>query len=304
MSTRTILVVFLALISGGGVAVGVLQSSRGTSTAAPTMETESVLVAIADIERTVNVTEAHVELREWPKGLAPPDSLRTVEAAKGRGAAVRILAGEIVREVKLAKEGMGSGVISIIPEGMRAVAVVASRVSTNVAGFVLPGSRVDVLLNLRGTGRADDTGGGSTTTLLQAVEVLAVDQIQDAPESNQFDPKALTSVTLLVTPDQANVLDLAQNAGTLSFALRNATDVADADVAPATLTDIRKLAMPPQLQNSSSTPILDGDSPPTPEILSMLTSQVRVEEKKPVFIATMRGSQRGRIMLTGADQRQ
>ena len=150
----------------------------------------------------------------------------------------------------------------------------------------------------------DDTGGGSTKTLMQAVEVLAVDQKQDAPESHQFDPKALTSVTLLVTPEQANVLDLAQNMGALSFALRNASDEEDAAVAPATLAEIRRLAMPPQSQDSSSGSILDGDKPPTPEILQMLTGRGRVEEKKPVFIATMRGNQRGRIMLTGADQRQ
>jgi pilus assembly protein CpaB len=292
----------LALLSGAGVAAGVFHSSRPKNDELGNIvETEPVLVAVANLERGRAVTEADISVREWPKGLAPADTLRSVEAAKGRSALSRILVGEVVREVKLAKEGTGLGLEPVIPVGMRAVSVTASRINTNVAGFVLPGSKVDVLLNLKASGRGDDTGGGSTTTLMQAVEVLAVDQEQDAPESHQFDPKGLASVTLLVTPEQANVLDLAQNMGTLSFALRNATDVADADVAPATLADIRKLAMPPLSQNSSSSPVLDGDAPPTPEILKVLMAGGRVEEKQPMYIHTMRGTQRGRVMLTGMD---
>jgi pilus assembly protein CpaB len=305
MSTRTILVVFLALLSGAGVAAGVLHSSRPkTDGVTDVVETEPVLVAVATVERGRAVTEPDIVVREWPKGLAPVDTVRSVEAAKGRAALGRILVGEVVREVKLAKEGTGLGLEQIIPAGMRAVSVTASRINTNVAGFVLPGSKVDVLLNLRPSGRGqDDTGGGSTTTLMQAVEVLAVDQKQDAPESHQFDPKALASVTLLVTPEQANVLDLAQNMGTLSFALRNASDVEDAAVAPATLAEIRRLAMPPQSQDSSSSVIFNGDEPPTPEMQKMFTGRRRVEEEEPVWIDTMRGTQRGRVMLTGVDQR-
>ena len=306
MSLRTIFVVFLALLSGVGVAVGVMQSSRPSINAEPTTETETVLVAVANVERGRAVTEGDIVVRQWPKGLAPADTLRSVEAAKGRAALGRILVGEVVREVKLAQEGMGLGLPSVIPPGMRAVSVTASQINTNVAGFILPGSKVDVLLNLRASGRDDNTGGGSTTTLLQAVEVLAVDQQQDAPESHQFDPRALASVTLLVTPEQANVLDLAQNMGTLSFALRNASDVADAEVAPATLAQIRRLAMPPQSQASSSPPMMDGDAPPTAEMqahLDQLAGRVRTEQKRPIWIDTIRGAQRGRVVLTGVNER-
>ena len=303
MSIRTIFVVFLALLSGVGVAVGVMQSSRPTITTEPTTETEPVLVAVANVERGRAVTEADIAVRDWPKGLAPADTLRSVEAAKGRAALGRILVGEVVREVKLAEQGRGLGLEPVIPEGMRAVSVTASRINTNVAGFVLPGSKVDVLLNLKASGRDDNTGGGSTTTLLQAVEVLAVDQQQDAPESHQFDPRALASVTLLVTPEQANVLDLAQNMGTLSFALRNASDVENAEVTAATLAQIRRLAMPPQSQDSSPTPILDGDKPPTAEMLGMLTGREPAQQQQSKAIETFRGTQRGRVMLTGQNQR-
>ena len=299
MSARTIMVVFLALFSGAGMAVGVLQSNRPKASGAIASETEKVLVAIRDIERGRTVTKDDVEERDWPKGLAPGDKLDEVAKATGRAAVAKILAGDVVREAKLAAAGAGLGLAPAIPIGKRALTVMASRASTSVAGFVLPGSKVDVLLNLRAGGRGDETGGGSTTTLLQAVEVLAVDQKQDAPETNQFDPKALTSVTLLVTPDEANVLDLAQNMGTLSFALRNSSDMADAEVSPATLAEIRRLSMPPNAPPSS---YLDGDKPP-PEILLTSLTTPRVE-KEPASILTLRGNHRGRVVMTESRSRE
>ena len=109
--------------------------------------------------------------------------------------------------------------------------------AANVAGFILPGNRVDVLLNLRSNGRDDPTGGGSTTTLLQAVEILAVDQRLDIPTENKVDPKDLRSITLLVTPEQANLLALGHSAGTLSVSLRHSGDLANANTVPVTLHD-------------------------------------------------------------------
>ena len=76
------------------------------------------------------------------------------------------------------------------------------------------------------------TGGGSTTTLLQNVEILAVDQKMDAPSDNKVDTKDLRSVTLLVTPQQANRLDLGQNKGMLHLALRNREDNEDFQTKP------------------------------------------------------------------------
>jgi Flp pilus assembly protein CpaB len=92
---------------------------------------------------------------------------------------------------------------------MRAYTINAKGVASNSAGFVLPGNRVDILLHLRGTSN-DDSGGGSTSTLLPAVEVLAVGKTLNAPTENRVD--ASQSVTLLVTPEQATLLDLGNSA--------------------------------------------------------------------------------------------
>ena len=104
------------------------------------------------------------------------------------------------------------------PNGMRAFTIHTPSVASGVGGFVLPGNKVDVLLTM------DGKRGSITTTLLQNLEILAVDQRIDAPADNRIDPKQLHSVTLLVTPDQAARLGLAQNKGSLHLALRNHKD--------------------------------------------------------------------------------
>jgi hypothetical protein len=125
--------------------------------------------------------------------------------------------------------------------------------------------------------------------------VLAVDQQLKAPEENKVDPKALSSVTLLVTPNQANVLDLAQNMGTLSLACGIlptwATRKSNRPRSP------RSGVWPCHPQATEPPTFIDGDKPPTAEMLAM-TSSPRAERREPVWIDTMRGTQRGRVAVT------
>ena len=107
---------------------------------------------------------------------------------------------------------------ALVPNGLRAFTIHTPSVASGVGGFILPGNKVDVLLTM------DGKRGSLTTTLLQNLEILAVDQRIDAPADNRIDPKQLHSVTLLVTPDQAAKLSLAQNKGSLHLALRNHKD--------------------------------------------------------------------------------
>jgi len=299
MSTRTILVIFLALICGAAMAAGVMQTNRPKKAeAVSVMDTEPVLVAVASLERGKMVTDADVEVRQWPKGLVPNETLRKSEDAVERVVIGQVVKGELLLDAKLAAKGTGRGLAALVPPGMRAFTVTASKVASNVAGFVLPGNKVDVLLNLKG-GRGDDTGGGSTTTLLQAVEVLAVDQRLEAPADNKVDPKGLASVTLLVTPEHANLLDLGQNMGVLTLALRNPSDKSDANIEAATVAGIRFRGEPPAMH-------LDGDLPPPPSMVesTTLTSSSRAEKKDPAWIVTLRGNHRGRVLVTGDENGQ
>jgi pilus assembly protein CpaB len=170
---------------------------------------------------------------------------------------------------------------------MRAYTIQTSRIASNVAGFIMPGNKVDVLMNMKGS-RGDSTGGGSTTTLLQAVEVLAVAQHLEAPADFKVDPLEMTSVTLHVTPQQANDLDLGQNMGVLTLALRNPEDEANVETCPATVSDVRFLAG--QALNNLPEGMVDEPLPPQP-------ATVGPKKQAPMWVVTLRGRNRGRVML-------
>ncbi len=286
MSARALVVVILAIVSGASAVVGVNQLRRPVSQQdAPKVETASVVVAGEDIARGRMVVKDDLKLKDWPKDMVPEGAIAKIEDAVDRAAALPIMAGEPVLNAKLAARDAGRGLSALVPKGMRAYTVQTARVAASVAGFVLPGNKVDVLLNLRGN-QNDDSGGGSTTTLLQAVEILAVDQRLDAPTENKVDPKGLSSVTLLVTPEQAALLDLGQNLGTLTFSLRNVEDASEAEARPATLADIRFHHEKP----------IEAVQPQPAEVVPVAAEE-KVEPD--VYqIMTLRGYQRGMVTIT------
>ena len=297
MSTRTILVVFLALVCGAAMAIGVLQANRPANLVGPKAATERVVIAVANIARGMSLTEKDIAEVDWPEGVAPVGAIREKGKALKRVVIGQVLEGELILTSKLASEEVRMLEIEV-PDGMRAYTVMASKVASNVAGFVLPGSRVDVLLNMRGGGRGDTTGGGSTTTLLQAVKVLAVDQRLDRPEENKVDLKDLSSVTLLVTPEQANKLDLGQNMGALSLSLRNPKDLLDVKTDPATVAGLKL---------SNEPPVDLGGTTPAPSAIADAYAAAMASRPEPppqLCILTMRGAQRGRVLVDDGGRRQ
>jgi pilus assembly protein CpaB len=288
MKTRAIWVLALAIVCGASAAVGMSRLRQPGANA--TVETASVLVAQRDIPRGVMLTAEMVESKQWPQSMLPRKAVQRVDDIVGRAAAVPIVAGDLVTEGKLSSKDAGRGVAALIPSGMRAYTIQTSKAASNVAGFVLPGNRVDVLLTLHSY-QNDGTGGGSTTTLLQAVEILAVDQRLDAPAENKVDPKDLQSVTLLVSPRQASLLDLGQNLGQLTLSLRNLEDKAEVPSTPATLAMLRfheegvaKSGVEGALQSL-------GVSAPKPP-------QAPRAPRRTTSIHTLRGTMPGEIRLT------
>jgi pilus assembly protein CpaB len=185
----------------------------------PEKKIESVNVVIATSEMPVGVTikPADVQVVKMPSDQFPKGAFSGVEEVLGRPVISNILAGEPVVEGRLAERGSGFGLAPVIPIGMRAVAVRVNDV-VGVAGFVLPGIRVDVLVTLRPPGDA----GARTTTVLQNIIVLSAGQTIQPDGSG----KAIEApvVTLLVTPEQAEVLTLAGNEGKIQLVLRNGGD--------------------------------------------------------------------------------
>jgi pilus assembly protein CpaB len=249
MSPRSLLIGVLALVFGGSAAVGVNSLIRNAK--APSGEVVTVVVAAADVPRGGTLTAELVKTRDYPTDLVPVGALSKVEDAVDRAVFIPLTKGDPVLNIKLAPKGSGRGMSALVPKGMRAFTIHTPSIASGVAGFVLPGNKVDVLLTVDDLpaitvgNSARATGGGSTTTLLQNVEILAVDQKIEAPAENKMDSHQLRSVTLLVTPHHANLLELGQSKGQLHLTLRNIEDKDDARTRPATLTDLQFHQEPP-----------------------------------------------------------
>lgn len=214
--------VVLALATASGclaafLALRYLTDQRALMAAEP--KASSVVVAARDLTVGSIVSAADVRVVRWPLHATPPGYLAASEAAVGRGVITPIRTNEPLLDSKLATKGAGGGLSVTIPEGMRAVSVKVDEV-IGVAGFVVPGTRVDVVLTLTRGGRGESV----TQVLLQNVPTLAAGA-STQPDA-QGKPQRVTVITLLVTPDQAEVLILAANEGRIQLALRNTLDLA------------------------------------------------------------------------------
>src|ERR1700736_6653301 len=137
-----------------------------------------VIVAADDLQVGARVEEHDIKIIKIPAADLPPGSPRRRSEVLGHGVIVPISKGEFILPNRLAGENAGAGLPSLIPPGMRAVSVRVNEV-VSVAGFVVPGTRVDVLL----TGNPTGTQEPMTTTVLENVEVLAAGQkLQRSPE--------------------------------------------------------------------------------------------------------------------------
>ena len=280
MSLRSICVLMLALVCGVSAAVGMNRLQRLAPSGS--LETIPVVVAKIEIPRGCTVGAEMLEVRDWPKSMASENVISTIDEAVDRAAVVQILAGDLVLAGKLASKDAGHGLAPLIPTGMRAYTIQTSKLASNVAGFVLPHNRVDVLLTLKSHDVHDASGGGTSTTLLQNVEILAVDQQLDAPSENRT--VDMRSVTLLVTPKQAGFLDLGQNLGELTLSLRNPSDTLEGITVPATVADLRFRQEPVELTKTDA--VATAEVEPKP---AMTTFKIR----------TLRGSYAGEVPVSG-----
>lgn len=237
MKPQTILVVLLALISGVSAVVVVRRFIPTPVT--PKVETVKVVVATKDLPPGEIIDIGSLRSRDFPKDLAPAGAVADVAVAAGRAAIVPISEDEPVLETKLAPKGVGGGLAALVPVDMRAVCIQITNVAAGHAGLIVPKNHVDVLFTAADQGPNDPTGGGSTTTLLQNREILAVDQKIYVTGDHKVESRELRSVTLLVTPEQAAKLDLAQNKGMLHLSLRNPKDDKTVSPPPAIMSDLR-----------------------------------------------------------------
>lgn len=193
-------------------------TARGSSPKkAEASEMKDLVVATHPLSVGVTVKPADVKIVKTPAEAFPKGAFSKVEEVIDRPVVNNILMDEPLMEGRLAARGSGLGLAPIIPVGMRAVSVRVNDVA-GVAGFVLPGMRVDVLV----TGRPPNADGTVTATCLQNILVLSAGQTIQ-PDARGQAIQAPT-VTLLVSPEQAETLTLANNEGHIQLVLRNSGD--------------------------------------------------------------------------------
>jgi pilus assembly protein CpaB len=218
--SRPWFMLLLALTSGIVAALLALRYLRERTT--PLMASEPRRANIVLTARSLPVgavlTEQDLKVVSWPGDAVPSGYIRSVKDAVGRGVITPVAENEPLLEAKVSTKDAGGGLPIIIRDGMRAVSVKVDEV-IGVAGFVLPGTRVDVMLTLD---KRDDRPQAITKTLLQNVQTLAAGQ--SVTRDKEGKAQTVTVITLLVSPNNAELLALASKEGRLQLALRNTLD--------------------------------------------------------------------------------
>ena len=228
------------VISIGVTSIFYVRITRTQVSARP--QTKRVVGAAVALQPGTPIAAEHLIEIDWPKNAALGGLIEKKEDVAGHVLMYAVAANEPVLRRDLAA-GASLGLAAKIPDGMRASAVKTNEVM-NVAGFILPGSRVDVLVTLRS--ESNSTSTTIARTVLQNVQVLSTGTKMD-PDPNGK-PENVTVVTLLVTPEESEKLALAQNQGTIQFVLRNGGDSVNLEtpaVDMADLTGVQKMP-PPQ----------------------------------------------------------
>lgn len=216
---RITLVLLLALAAGGGLAYGTYSYMQNVQVTTVSLPTRPVVVAAADLELGAELRADDLRVVEWPESAMPMGAFSNADEIVGRGLVMPVIQNEPILPMKLAGKGAGSGLPVVIPEGKRAVSVRVNEV-IGVAGYVLPGTRVDVLATASPSEKREDM---TTKLVLSNVQVLAAGTKLEQ-DGEQGKPVSVTVVTLLVTPEESEKLTLGATEGKIQLALRNPLD--------------------------------------------------------------------------------
>jgi len=207
----------LALVASLGVHRFLSEKSRMAESAK--LQTVGVAVAVVDIPLGTTINSNQIALSSWPRDLQPKDAFTAVKPAEGRLAMRDFLRGEPIVESKLVPTDKSSGLLSLkVPPGMRAFSVKVNEV-VGVGGFIVPDSRVDVVVTTAVSPQRQQEQ--VSKTFLQDVQVLAAGQVVEQKDNK---PVTVGTVTLAVAPEDAEKLALASNDGKIQLVLRNFSD--------------------------------------------------------------------------------
>lgn len=271
MKPQTLLAI---LVAGGAGLAAMLMTQKFLRPQGP--DESAVLVAIADIEPGTSLNEAMFKSQGVPRNMIPEGAVAQAAEAVGRAAKYHLMKGEVITEKKLAPKGV-AGLQIVIEEGMRAVAVPITT-DRAVAGFVKAGDRVDILLTTRSRGVSEPE---RSKTILQDIKVLTVNQTMQNEGDPENKGKVVETVSFLLTPVQAELLQVAQTAGALSLTLRGKGEDKTFDSKGASLADVMGGKGEKDASTKEPDPVLVSQIPKEPGV----TKEVVTDLFKNMFAA-------------------
>jgi pilus assembly protein CpaB len=225
---RLLLIGIVAVAIAGGVSWKLFTMAKRSMLSASAAQTK-VVVASHDLNVGQLLAAEDLTMVALPEAHLPKGAFNDITVVTGRGVILPMSANEVVLANKIASKGEGAGLLPKIKPGMRAVSVKVNDV-VSVAGFVGPGTRVDVIVTGTPSTKGVSENVTTTTTVLQNVEVLAAGK-KIEPDS-KGKPQDVPVMTLLVSPEDAQLLTLASSEGRIQLSLRNPTDLQKASTVP------------------------------------------------------------------------
>jgi pilus assembly protein CpaB len=217
---RMVIGLAIALIVAFVLSTFVYKQFQKASAVKP-IDTEHIVVAASAMPLGTRVDASNLKLISWPSSQPVAGAFNSIEAAANRALITPVAANEMILDSKLAPKEAGAGLPAVIPEGMRAMSVAVNDV-VGVAGFVTPGTKVDVLATGKLVGQNHTEDDTITRTILENISVLAAGQKIEQDRDGK--PQAVPVITLLVSPEDAARLAMASTQGKIQLALRNTVD--------------------------------------------------------------------------------
>ena len=276
MRSKTIILIVLALGCGLVASIGISQVLQRNQDQGPAEETAPIWIAMADIKNGDALSVQNLKLENWPKEKIPVGALTKLEQIDGKHTRATIYQGEVVLEKKLRG---GKSNSDMIPPGFRLYTVLGDGLNSQ-GGLLQPGDRVDLIVYVNKSFGNIETG---TKTILQDIKVFAINDQTSLPDEKSADSITAKTVTLLMTPSEAEKATLAGEVGKIRLVVRSPGDKLDPTPIGTKLSDLFTVEKTNRdVENIDQEPARKAKSPGLAAILSQVQQAVSTPTAAPI----------------------